>query len=185
MTWKTALHMILAIGELTNKAQKAATIADQIRKNFKELQIATEFRSLGSQHTKEQTNTAYLIWKDPHMAAGGDTFINAMLQAAGLKNVFKHLARYPEIQIADLQKTKCELLLLSSEPYPFAEKHIEDLQTNLPTTKIMLVDGGNVQLVWKPVDIYGRIPEKDVLWFRRFVVCGLWFAVVFHKQQRT
>lgn len=164
---ETALHMILAIGELTNKAQKAATIADQIRKNFKDLQIASEVRRFESQHTKEQTNTAYLIWKDPYMAAGGDTFINAMLQAAALKNVFTHLARYPEIQIADLQKTKCELLLLSSEPYPFAEKHIEDLQANLPTTKIMLVDGE--MFSW-----YGsRLIYAAEYLKKTFVVCGL------------
>ncbi len=36
---------------------------------------------------------------------------------------------------------QCELLLLSSEPYPFKQKHIDELQQQLPDTKIILVDG--------------------------------------------
>ena len=40
------------------------------------------------------------------------------------------------MQIAD-----CQLLLLSSEPYPFKQKHIDELQPLLPHIKIVLVDG--------------------------------------------
>ncbi|HEY0040282.1 MAG TPA: cobalamin-binding protein, partial [Flavisolibacter sp.] len=41
----------------------------------------------------------------------------------------------------DMQNAACELLLLSSEPYPFKQKHIEELQQQLPKTKVVLVDG--------------------------------------------
>ncbi len=138
---ETALQMIRAIGELTNKAHKAAVMVSQIKEDFNQLQIAAELRTVKNRNTKEQPNTAYLIWKDPYLTVGGDTFIHAMLEASGLKNIYRHLTRYPEIQITDLEKLNCELLLLSSEPYPFAQKHIEELQTYLPETNIMLVDG--------------------------------------------
>lgn len=113
------------------------------------------------------TNTAYLIWKDPYMAAGGDTFINDMLCRCGFTNIFQHINRYPEVSIKNssigdtaasydvhlssinhcasninaLTTDNCQLLLLSSEPYPFKQKHLDELQTLLPSTKIILVDG--------------------------------------------
>ena len=75
------------------------------------------------------------------MTVGGDTFIHDMLTRAGFDNICKNKLRYPVIDIADLSKEKCELLLLSSEPYPFSQKHIDALQSQMPETKVLLVDG--------------------------------------------
>ena len=75
------------------------------------------------------------------MAAGGDTFINAMMKLAGIKNVLEDQARYPEVRIEDLQKKNIELLLLSSEPYPFKMSDIEELNKVLPDTRVVLADG--------------------------------------------
>jgi ABC-type Fe3+-hydroxamate transport system substrate-binding protein len=138
---ETALQMIRAIGELTNKAHKATVMVAQIREDFNQLKTAVELRTVENKNRKELLNAAYLIWKDPYLAVGGGTFIHAMLEASGLKNIYRHLTRYPEIQLANLEKLNCELLLLSTEPYPFAQKHVEELQKNLPGMKIMLVDG--------------------------------------------
>ncbi|MGB4770463.1 MAG: helical backbone metal receptor [Chitinophagaceae bacterium] len=84
---------------------------------------------------------AYLIWKDPFMAAGGDTFINQMMEAAGIENVFKEKSRYPEVSIEDIRESGAEMVLLSSEPYPFKTKHIADLSKLLPQQKLEIVDG--------------------------------------------
>ncbi len=125
-----ALAMISSIGEMTGKVSKAKELINNIRNGFQKLS-AINF----------QLSTAYLIWKDPYMTIGGDTFINDMLQRCGFPNVFEHLNRYPETSVDQLKTTNCKLLLLSSEPYPFKEQHIEELQQHLPNTKIMLVDG--------------------------------------------
>jgi ABC-type Fe3+-hydroxamate transport system substrate-binding protein len=85
--------------------------------------------------------TTYLIWRKPYMTVGGDTFINDMLLQCGFKNIFAHKTRYPELSIAELQTANCKLLLLSSEPYPFKQKHVDELNKLLPQTKIVLVDG--------------------------------------------
>ena len=75
------------------------------------------------------------------MVAGSDTFIDDMLQRAGFENVFKDLGRYPEISLAQLAEAQPSILLLSSEPYPFSEKHKKELQEICPGTRVMLVDG--------------------------------------------
>jgi ABC-type Fe3+-hydroxamate transport system substrate-binding protein len=75
------------------------------------------------------------------MTIGGDTFINDMLHKCGFENIFSNQNRYPEINIAQLPVANCQLLLLSSEPYPFKQKHINELSLQLPGTKIILADG--------------------------------------------
>ena len=125
-----ALAMILQIGQLTGKFQQADHLQNQIR---------TAFRSLIVKDKKPRT--AYLIWKEPYMTVGGDSFIHAMLEHAGLDNVFKEQQRYPETNPDELRSLNCEVVLLSSEPYPFREKQIEELYKQLPGTQILLADG--------------------------------------------
>jgi ABC-type Fe3+-hydroxamate transport system substrate-binding protein len=82
---------------------------------------------------------AYFIWKDPWMVAGNDTFIDYLLTECGFENTFKNReGRYPEVQLNQLQNV--DYVFLSSEPFPFAEKHIKELQLKT-RAKIMLVDG--------------------------------------------
>ena len=74
------------------------------------------------------------------MYAGKNTFIDDILRYAGFNNVVK-ASRYPELSLAELKLLAPEVLFLSSEPYPFREKHKEELQSLLPDTRIALVDG--------------------------------------------
>jgi ABC-type Fe3+-hydroxamate transport system substrate-binding protein len=75
------------------------------------------------------------------MAAGGGTFINDMMKHAGFMNVFQSTPRYPEISLDNLLNSEAEYVLLSSEPYPFRQEHINELSEKLPGKKIVLVDG--------------------------------------------
>ncbi len=124
-----ALQMIDDIGKLTHTTSKASALINDIKAEFQLLSDLTPIR------------TAYLIWQKPYMTVGGDTFISHMLQLAGCLNVFADKMRYPEITIDDLKAANCQSILLSSEPYPFAQKHIETLQLALPGVRICLVDG--------------------------------------------
>jgi len=125
-----AYQMIEQLGLITDKQQPAQQIITRIKTNF------TRLPAPGS-----RLQTLYLIWQKPYMTIGSDTFIHSMLEAAGFKNIFSHKTRYPEVSIDELQTSNCELLLLSSEPFPFQQKHVEELQPLLPNTKIILVDG--------------------------------------------
>ncbi|WP_185205127.1 ABC transporter substrate-binding protein [Chryseobacterium sp. C3] len=82
---------------------------------------------------------AYLIWNNPYMTIGSDTFIHKILGEIGFENIFKDMKRYPVIQTEDL--AEAELIMLSSEPFPFKEKHIKELKKFYPDKKIMIVDG--------------------------------------------
>lgn len=128
-----ALQMIHDVGELTGKQSQATLLSDEISMRFEEL--------IQLQTSNLKPKTAYLIWQKPYMAAGGDTFINDMLSRCGFANIFAHRKRYPEISISELQTANCKLLLLSSEPYPFKQKHIDELAAQLPGCKIILADG--------------------------------------------
>ncbi|TCJ13784.1 cobalamin-binding protein [Flaviaesturariibacter flavus] len=128
-TLEDAIEAIRAIGSLVHRDDAAKTIVTRILDAFEELDPIFE----------DQPDTAYLIWKDPYMTAGGDTFIHDMLTRLGVHNIFEKRKRYPEVTVAELRG--CELLLLSSEPYPFKQEHIDELQARLPETKILLVDG--------------------------------------------
>jgi ABC-type Fe3+-hydroxamate transport system substrate-binding protein len=136
-----ALEMIAAVGEMTNTKERAETIISQIRANFSALVSNPSTKQKQEPKQPRQLRTAYLIWKDPYMTVGGDSFISNMLKCAGFENIFAHQTRYPEIKISELQHMDCELLLLSSEPFPFKQKHAGELQKQLPATKIILVDG--------------------------------------------
>jgi ABC-type Fe3+-hydroxamate transport system substrate-binding protein len=129
-TLDDALQMIQSVGELVNKTTEAGRIVSGIETGFQQL------HSLSTNPL-----TAYLIWKDPYMAAGGDTFINDIMNRCGFDNVLKDFKRYPEITVEQLLLLDCQLLLLSSEPFPFEEKHVQELQKQLPDTQIVLVDG--------------------------------------------
>lgn len=89
----------------------------------------------------EPLKAAYLIWKNPLMTVGYDTYIHDVMNHWALENVFGDQTRYPEITIEDLQQKNPDVVLLSSEPYPFSDKHIDEFQGQLPESRIMLVNG--------------------------------------------
>jgi ABC-type Fe3+-hydroxamate transport system substrate-binding protein len=125
-----AYEMIEQIGLITGKQETAKNIVSKIKEGFAQLQT-----------TKYKLQTVYLIWQKPYMTVGGDTFIHCMLESAGVHNLFAIEKRYPETNINELVSLKPDILLLSSEPFPFKQEHIEELQALLPGTKILLVDG--------------------------------------------
>lgn len=124
-----ALQMIRTIGKLTGKIEKSEEIVKQIQFNFNQLEV------LPSSHLKK---CAYFIWRDPYMIAGKNTFIDDMLKYCGFVNCSIE-ERYPEWN--ELPEEAPEVILLSSEPYPFQQKHIEELQLKHPQSFIKLVDG--------------------------------------------
>lgn len=127
---ETALQMITDIGRLTQKTTEAGELAAEIKKRFDQLYVPAS-----------PIPAAYLIWKDPYMTTGSGTFIHDMMQKAGFENVFANRKRYPEISVTDIKNSGCKVVLLSSEPYPFKQKHMDELLEDLLGVTIRLVDG--------------------------------------------
>ena len=142
-----AYNMIEQVGALVDRTEESQDLISRIRSNFNLLtfNIKEPHSSLATEALVKEANlkhrTAYLIWSDPYMTVGGNTFINDMLNHVGFTNIFENQTRYPETSIRQLSSVNCQLLLLSSEPYPFKEKHVEEIQKLLPETKILLADG--------------------------------------------
>lgn len=127
-TVEDALSMIRDISSLCGLEVEGGRLEKEIRDSM------TTIKPLN-------LKAAYLIWKDPYMAAGGDTFINHMMEAAGIENVFKEKSRYPEVSIEEIRVSGAEMVLLSSEPYPFKTKYIAALSKLLPQLRLEIVDG--------------------------------------------
>lgn len=91
--------------------------------------------------SSEPRRTAYLIWQEPYMTVGSDTYIHHMMNHLGFKNAFADRKRYPEISLKAIKDANPELILLSSEPFPFKEKHKIQFEGLFENTKVEIVDG--------------------------------------------
>ncbi|AII51051.1 hypothetical protein N008_03520 [Hymenobacter sp. APR13] len=125
-----ALDMIRRVGFIGGHKEAAEQMAAQIAASFQQLPLPAEL-----------VPAAYFIWRKPYMVAATGTFIDDLLARAGFRNVFSHLARYPEIAPEQLQTAAPRQILLSSEPYPFQEKHLAEFQALCPQAAVRIVDG--------------------------------------------
>ena len=126
-----SLQMISLLGDLFQKQEIAKDVAISIDKSF---------ATLAPLPAKKRV--AYFIWNEPLMVAGKETFIDDMLQRCGFQNIFSHKTpRYPETSAEEIKELAPEIILLSSEPFPFKQRHVEDFQQLLPNAKILIVDG--------------------------------------------
>lgn len=131
-TLNEALTVITELGIKANVVKKATLLVTFIKSNFKSL----------ARISNVQKSVAYLIWEDPIMVAGKNTFINEMIHSMGLKNILTDpLSRYPIYNPMELENLQPDLIFLSSEPYPFKKKHLEKYQHQFPKSQIVLVDG--------------------------------------------
>ncbi|WP_438945932.1 helical backbone metal receptor [Sediminibacterium sp.] len=133
--YDSALEMIALVGKATHTQEKAAAIVQKIKTNFLKLEAY-----LQKQHFPSLP-CAYLIWKDPYMVAGGDTFIHSMLQKMNCFNTYGNQLRYPGFDFQDREWQAAKVIFLSSEPYPFKENHIKELSQIFPDKKFVLADG--------------------------------------------
>jgi ABC-type Fe3+-hydroxamate transport system substrate-binding protein len=124
-----ALSMIAAVGALVGRPEAARSLVADIE---------AAFASLGS---APSGRVAYLIWRKPYMVVGGENFIDDLLKRAGFDNVFADQARYPEVSAEDLRDAQADVIMLSSEPFPFTDAHREEFQAIAPDARVLLVNG--------------------------------------------
>ncbi|HNP20326.1 MAG TPA: helical backbone metal receptor [Fulvivirga sp.] len=123
-----SLEMINEVGRLINCEKKAKALSKNIKLSFEQLP------------TYQPLSVLYLIWNDPIMVVGKDTFIDEMLKKAGLVNAIHH-QRYPEVTAEGIRTIDPDIILLSSEPFPFREKHLRNFQQEFKKSQVYLVDG--------------------------------------------
>lgn len=131
-TLEQALQMIEKVGVLVNKKANALKLIAEIKLTFEKLSKLVK--------AGNPTSVIYLIWHNPYMTVGPDTFVSEMLGACGFQNQVKE-PRYPNIDIEEIKDLNPDYIFLSSEPFPFKQKHIDELQKELPMAKIVMVNG--------------------------------------------
>lgn len=128
--------MVRAIGVALARSREAESIAADIERR------ADRVRREAVRYPP--VRYACLIWRDPIMTISDDTFIAGLLSLAGGQNVFATRPdRYPAISATDLHDADPLLILLPNEPFPFQDKHVEELATltRLPRDRFRLADG--------------------------------------------
>ena len=121
--------MIIALGQISNRLSRARLLTENIR------QMIDAFEPVTAK------SVLYLIWKKPYMAVGTDTYINEILKLCGFDNVLQNQTRYPELEAEQIKALNPEVILLSSEPFPFKPRHLDEFRAICPHANILLVDG--------------------------------------------
>lgn len=135
ITLEDNLKMIADFGTLFNKRTEAQKWTDKI--NFAHKDFLSFIKN------RESQKVAYFIWANPYMVAGNNTFINEMLKLNNFQNIYENREeRYPEIIIQKMRiQGDPDLVLLSSEPFPFTDEHAFELGRFTHHAKTVFVDG--------------------------------------------
>jgi len=132
-TLEESYEMMLEIGKLVHETENAQKMVAEIKVRFHD--------NLANFKNIQKPKIAYFIWKDPLMVAANYTFINSLIHEAGFENIFEDQERYPAVSVEEIKAKKPEILFLSSEPFPFSEKHQIEFKNLFPSSKIVLCDG--------------------------------------------
>ncbi|MBW2961011.1 ABC transporter substrate-binding protein [Mesonia aestuariivivens] len=130
-TIEESLVLIGQYGKIFSIEEKTNCLITDIKKELESFQDFIKNRP--------KQKVAYLIWRKPWMVAAGDTFINELLRLNHFENIFAETNRYPEIELTDLKDA--DVILLSSEPFPFQEKHKHEILKEVDLEKIKFIDG--------------------------------------------
>jgi ABC-type Fe3+-hydroxamate transport system substrate-binding protein len=133
------IPMITVLSELLQATERAATLINQIQQGIERQQKKIV--------TTTPKKVIYLIWRKPYMAVSNNTYIHSIItELCGWQNAvtdvtFLAKSRYPTITPAMFAELNPDYIFLSSEPYPFKEKHIAEIQLLAPRATVKLVDG--------------------------------------------
>ncbi|WP_034057158.1 ABC transporter substrate-binding protein [Lacinutrix jangbogonensis] len=133
-TIEHCLEVINQYGIIFDKRKSSLEISDKISFNLQDFKTFIK--------DKPTLKVAYFIWRNPWMAAGNGTFINHLLELNKFDNIYKNRERYPEIELKKLcLEGDPEIVLLSSEPYPFKDEHAFEIGSVSHQAKTIFVDG--------------------------------------------
>lgn len=119
--------LLMVIGRMVGEEAKALEWEERWNTYF------AESKDLG-----QGKKALYFIWKDPEMVVGKGTYIDAYMEAIGYENCVER-SRYP--LLSELDQIHPDVVLLSTEPFPFKETDFGYFQERFPKARIELVSG--------------------------------------------
>ncbi len=133
-TIEDSIALIKTYGQLFFRKTEANALIQKI--NFKYSNFKTFIKE------KPVVKVAYFIWRNPWMVAANDTYIDAILALNNFENIYQNKSRYPEVELKKIRlEGDPDLVLLSSEPYPFKEEHAFEIGRHTHHAKTIFVDG--------------------------------------------
>lgn len=140
-----ALQMIQDLGTVVNQKQETISLLQKINNRF------AKFPKI-----YEGSRVAYVIWQNPYMVVGNNTYIQSLLEKLGFINPFVVMdGRYPTVTTADFRQARLDYILLATEPFPFQDKHLSTFAELAPKATIKIVDG---EMFWYGVKMLEAIP---------------------------
>jgi ABC-type Fe3+-hydroxamate transport system substrate-binding protein len=131
------LPLYRLLGGIFDCAGKAAELCEAFQKAY--------FHAAGACADLPRERVLYLIWKSPWMTVSRDTYISRTLAAVGWDTAeIESTDRYPRIELTAALLGRVDRILLSSEPYAFREKHLEEIRSLQPPdhrATVSLIDG--------------------------------------------
>lgn len=115
-------EMIEELGMHIARPAEGAAMANRIRVRLEQLQEVAALQKMGR-------SFIYLIWRSPWMCAGKDTYISSFLELAGLRNVIT-APMYPVIETPAKLNTEPDMVLFSTEPWPFRRRDVDAWQAD-------------------------------------------------------
>lgn len=130
-------ELLISMGRFLGKTYEAQRLADRVQESID----SAKLNCILSQNLGQ--NFIYLIWRDPWMAAGRDTYISRFLELLGFHNVIDLPARYPIVDHKSLSRESVDIVFLSSEPWPFRKRDADFLRKELGHScpKLCWIDG--------------------------------------------
>ena len=68
------------------------------------------------------------IWKSPWMWCGGDTYVSALVESTGGRNVLRDRERYPTLSVEDVLALEPDIVFLPDEPYAFTAEDVKAIE---------------------------------------------------------
>ncbi|MFC0300588.1 ABC transporter substrate-binding protein [Virgibacillus soli] len=148
------LRMITDLGDVTNRQNQASKLS---------VNIQTAFSYVPNLQAKR---VAYVIWRNPYMVVGKDTYIQSVLEKLGFINPFTSLeGRYPIVTIEDFERANLDYIFLATEPFPFQEKHFAEFRVMDSKANLKIIDG---EMFW-----YGAKMIEAAAYFRKEFANGV------------
>jgi ABC-type Fe3+-hydroxamate transport system substrate-binding protein len=146
------------LGGIFHRAREASALAHRFEEAWREAARACA--------ALPRENVLYLIWKKPWMTVARNTYISAMLGALGWDTVPETSAeRYPRLQLETAFADGARIVLLSSEPYRFRSRNIDEVRRQAPPqARIHLIDG------------------EMVSWYGSRAIAGLAYLAAFRRR---
>jgi ABC-type Fe3+-hydroxamate transport system substrate-binding protein len=131
------IRLYRLLGRIFAREEAANALCECFERAYKQ--------TLASLGRRRRESVLYLIWKAPWMTVAPDTYVSRMLGTVGWDtHMPASQARYPTVELTPALLASVDLVLLSTEPYTFRERHVVEIIDQLPfdsSARVALIDG--------------------------------------------